>query len=106
MSLYKYSKIERDYKYYLRYVREHNLKMEVPVMASRDIIDGWLYPEEYSQHYSVSPQDYARILIGLAGGILITCGDELPRGGYPYNLRLQIIDYNNVVVRLTKAGIK
>lgn len=89
MSLYRYSKIEKDYKHYLE-CTQLLPKVRRPYESNPEVTS-LLYPEEFT----LNSIEQSKVLIGERCGVLIILGNSVTHGGgYPYNVRLiNIVDY-------------
>ena len=101
MSLYRYSKIEKDYKYYLECTRPLS-KRKMPYGCNPGVTP-LLYPEEFT----TTTIEQSKVLKGVKGSVLIILGNSIDCfGGYPYNVRLINIDEDGMLVYLSAVDKK
>ena len=101
MSLYRYSKIEKDYKYYLECTRLLPVR-KIPHGCNPGVTP-LLYPEEFT----MTTIEQFKVLKGVKGSVLIILGNSMDCfGGYPYNVRLINIDEDGMLVYLSAVDKK
>ena len=101
MSLYRYSKIEKDYKYYLECTRLLPVR-KIPHGCNPGVTS-LLYPEEFK----LSRVGQSTVIKGVKGSVLIILGNSMDCfGGYPYNVRLINIDEDGMLVYLSAVDKK